>query len=403
MFKKFALLVFGAGLLLVLAPLVQADWTGWSKNLSNTPGTESVYPKIVHVQGTTNVFLIWVEEVGTQDHLYFSRSTDGGDNWSTPVLLRDGGQILERANEHADYYAYSMAVCESYIHIVAQWRQDEADDFEIWYLRSIDLGLTWDSALPLTVNSTDSRYPDVVQGAMRVHITWVDSWPGNDEIMYKRMPNCGGGAVDLTRRLSFSSTSSLYPRVAVSKSGQTVNIVYQDDWTGQWNVFHKRISDYGAGSYLTRQLTSGTEFNGYPCVATSTGTDDQYVYFAYQALWPGNAEIMYKRLDDYGNTAATVYTARLTYSDTESRMNSISFDGANDIVHISYDDAWPGNFDVMHRKLLDNGGAGFTAQQVSWGTGDSTHSKIAASDAGAFIVWADNTSGNYEIYFKKGS
>jgi len=403
MFKKFALLVFGAGLLLILAPLVQADFTGLSKNLSISAGTDSVYPKVVHVQGTTNVFVIWAEKVGTEDHLYFARSTDSGDNWSAPVVLRDSGQILERVNELSDYYAYSLAVCESYIHVVMQWRQDETDDFEIWYLRSPDLGVTWDSALPLTVNSTDSRYPDVVQGATRVHITFVDSWPGNDEIMYKRMPNCGGGAVDLTRRLSFSSTSSLYPRLAVSKSGQTVNIVYQDNWTGQWNVFHKRVSNYGEGSYLTRQLTSGTEFNGYPDVATSSGADDQYVYFVYQALWPGNGEIMYKRLNDYGNVGASVYTARLTYSDTESRSSSIDFDGTNNIVQISFHDAWPGNYDVMHRKLLDYGGAGFTAQRVSWGVGDSSHSNIAAGVGEAFIVWSDNTSGNYEIYIKKGS
>ena len=403
MFKKFALLVFGAGLLLILAPLVQADFNGWSKNLSNSPGTDSLFPKVVHVQGTTDVFIVWAEEVGAQDHLYFSRSTDSGDSWSTPVLLRDGGQILERVNDLSDYYAYSLAVCAPYIHVVLQWRQDETDDFEIWYLRSPDLGLTWESALPLTVNSSESRYPDVTQAANRVHITFVDDWPGNDEIMYKRMPNCGGGAVDLTRRLSFSSTSSLYPRIAASKSGQTVNIVYQDNWTGQWNVFHKRVSDYGEGSYLTRQLTFGTEFNGYPDVATSTGADDQYIYFVYQALWPGNREIMYKRLDTYGNPGAAVYTARLTYSDAESRSNSISFDGTNNIVQISFHDAWTGNYDVMHRKLLDYGGAGFTGQRVSWGAGDSSHSTIAASETGAFIVWSDNTSGNYEIYFKKGS
>jgi hypothetical protein len=403
MFKRFALLVFGVGLLLILAPLVRADFNGYSKNLSNSPGSDSVFPKAVHVPGTTNVYVLWVEMVGTEDFLYFSKSTDEGATWTTPVMLNDSGQILERVSDLTDYYAFSMAICEGYIHVVTQWRQDETDDFEIWYFRSPDFGNTWEAAVPLTVNSTDSRYPDVSQAAQRVHITFSDSWPGNDEIMYKRMPQCGGGTVDLTRRLSFSSTASLYPRLALSKSGQTVNIVYQDDWPGVWNIFHKRVSNYGEGDYLTRQLTFGTEANVLPDVATSLGDDDQYVYFVYQGFWPGNRDIMYKRLDSYGNSGANTYTARLTYSETESRSNSISFDGLNNIVQISYHDNWPGNYDIMHRALPDYGGAGFTGQRVSWGTGDSSHASIVANTTGAYIVWSDNTGGDYEIYFKKGS
>jgi hypothetical protein len=57
----------------------------------------------------------------------------------------------------------------------------------------------------------------------------------------------------------------------------------------------------------------------------------------------------------------------------------------------------------MYRKLTNLGGAGFTGQRVSWGAGDSSHSTIAASGNSAYIVWSDNTSGNYEIYVKKGS
>jgi len=57
----------------------------------------------------------------------------------------------------------------------------------------------------------------------------------------------------------------------------------------------------------------------------------------------------------------------------------------------------------MHRRLTDFGGGGFTGQRVSWGTGNSAHSTIAAIDSGAYIAWADNTSGNYEILIKKGS
>jgi hypothetical protein len=57
----------------------------------------------------------------------------------------------------------------------------------------------------------------------------------------------------------------------------------------------------------------------------------------------------------------------------------------------------------MTKKLSSYGGGGFTGQRVSWGTGDSSHSTTAASNASAFVVWSDNSSGNYEILVKKGS
>jgi hypothetical protein len=54
----------------------------------------------------------------------------------------------------------------------------------------------------------------------------------------------------------------------------------------------------------------------------------------------------------------------------------------------------------MYRKLAGFGGGGFTGQRVSWGTGDSSQSAVAASSGNAYIVWADKTSGNYEVYIK---
>jgi hypothetical protein len=55
--------------------------------------------------------------------------------------------------------------------------------------------------------------------------------------------------------------------------------------------------------------------------------------------------------------------------DLSGRAGSVDFDDANNIVNISYSDTWPGNYDVMHRKLSNFGGAGFTSQRVSWGDG----------------------------------
>jgi hypothetical protein len=156
---------------------------------------------------------------------------------------------------------------------------------------------------------------------------------------------------------------------------------------------------------VTSQLTFSTFGNDFPDVATSAGTapEDQYVYVVYKTAYPGNSEIMYKRLDNYGQAGFSVSTARLTYSNEPSDGATVGFDDVNNFVHVSYYDAWPGNNDVMHKKFENFGGAGFSTQRVSWGTGDSSHPTVAAVDTGAYIAWADNTTGHYEILVKKGS
>jgi hypothetical protein len=398
----FRLLILG--LFIYLGQLCWADFSTPSKNISNTPAVDSKYPKVVHTPGTGDVYVIWIETDGSNDHLYFSKSTDYAETWTTPLQLTLSGQILQQLNL-ADDSAYSMAVTPPYIHIVFQWRANISDDFEIIYLRSSDLGETianWDVWLQLTDNATPSMGPDVAVSGEYVHVTYGDTWPGGNTIMYKRINGYGGGTMDLTRRLTFSG-SALSPRIAVGNSGACVSIVYEDLYSGQWNIFYKHIEDSGAGVYQTRQLTfCTTDWNGRADISAGSGTYEQYIYIVYECHWPGNRDIMYKRIDNYGHSPYNVYTARLTYSATDSYSCAIDYDTVYGAVHITYYDYWTGTADVMYRGFMDGGGGGFNGLRVSWGIGDSAHPAIAASGSWAYIVWHDYTSGNYEIYIKYG-
>jgi hypothetical protein len=415
MLRKIGFPALCLGFLFCLTTSGLADFATPSVNVSHST-LPSLYPKLFHVQGTQHLYLIWVEKDGATDYLYFTKSINEGVTWATPTVLTYGGQILTDtgyADEDSieNYYSYSMAVDEPYIHIVLQWRVNDTDDYEILYIRSSDMGETyggWDVFMMLTTNSTDSLRPDVACRGQYVHVVYEDSWPGNSEIFYKRINNYGAGNMDQTRRLTFSSTTSCYPRVAVSQSGLSVNVVYEDEVSGNYNIMYKHIYGSGAGTYDTAQLTFSALWNGLPDIAVSSGTtpDDQYIYIVYQTYWPGNREIMYKRLDNYGEYSLNpiaIYTARLTYSSTESRSNSVDFDSVYAYVHVSYHDAWPGNYDIMHKKFGSFGGAGFSTQRVSWGTGDSSQSTVGASGTWAYIAWSDDSGGNYDIYIKKGN
>ena len=405
MLKKLSVLLLSAALLLCLTSFVRADFSSPSKNLSNSPSFASKFPKIDRVDNTTNVFAIWVETDGTEDILYFSKSINAGTTWSAPYALTTNGQILTQ-DDLTDDYAFSFVVADPYVHVVIQWRQDDTDDYDIWYIQSADLGDTWDIWKALTTNDYESRFPDIDARGTYVHVAYQDDWPGNDAIFYKRITNYGAGAVDQTRRLTYSSTDAYYPRIAVTTSGYTVNIVYEDEYSGQYNIFYKHIDDYGAGAFETRRITSNaTYWNGRPDVTVGWNTYEPDVYIVYETDYTYGTmyhDIIYKRLDSWGHAGGTIYTARLSYSTTDSRSPYIDYDNVYDSVQICYHDDWSGNNDVMYRKFLNGGGAGFTGQRVSWGTGDSAHATLAAHGQWAWVVWSDNSSGNYEIYLKDG-
>lgn len=403
MFKKLSVLLLSGALLLCLAPLVQADFSTPSKNLSNSVSSDSVCPKVVRIPSTNYVFVFWIEDGVDSDLIWFSKSTDNGTNWSAPQQITTWGEILY-GDEYYDFNPYAVVVEDSILHLVFQHRDDDSDTFDIYYERSADYGDTWTDGKWITSNSTDTIYPDVAVRGQYVHICFQDWWPGNADIMYKRINGTGTGSIDQNRRITYSSTYSCFPRIAVSLSGITVDIVYEDWESTSYQIYFKNIFDYGAGAIHSNRLTSGSNWNGIPDIAFSTAAapNDQYVYIVYNTYWPGNYEIMYKRLTLWGQPGFATYTARLTYSDAESRGNSIAFDNIYNNIHITYEDDWPGNNDIMYRKLASLGGGGFTSQRISWGTGDSINSAVAANGHWADIVWSDNTSGNYEIYWKTG-
>jgi hypothetical protein len=396
---------------LCFAAPAQADFKAASKNISNS-AADSLFPKIVSLPGTSYVFVIWIEVSGVDDLLYFSRSTDDGATWSTPYQLTPSGQIRSHSafpdNDYLyDFFNLSLAVQDPLIHMVYQWRPNSTSPFRVVYARSTDLGetpLNW-SFTTLTSVTANCIHPDIAVRGEYVHIAYNSDWPGNECVMYKRIAGSGAGAVDQTRRLTFSTTGAYFPRIAVSAAGDIVSIVYEDDVSGAYNILYKNISSSGAGAYTTAQLTFSASGNDFPDITTSAGTapEDQYVYIVYMSRsWPVS-EMMYKRLDNYGQPGFSVTTARLTYSSEASWFGSVDFDDANNTIDISYCDYWTGNNDVMSKKFTNFGGGGFTSQRVSWGTGDSTHPAIAAIDSGACIAWSDDTSGNYEILVKKGS
>lgn len=131
-----------------------------------------------------NLYLSFVE-LKLPGDILFSRSTDGGLNWSTPVLL---GRSVTQTNMHCD-------VDESGTHAYIAWSgtPDRYDD--IWVVHSSDGGASWGA--PVKANDDAQQRlandrPDLaVDVAGTVHLAWFDRRDGTGAAWYSNSTDHG--------------------------------------------------------------------------------------------------------------------------------------------------------------------------------------------------------------------
>jgi hypothetical protein len=326
------------------------------------------------------VHVVWYDNRDWNNEIYYKRSTDAGVSW---------GADLRLTNDTAISRYSSVAVSGSVVHVI--WMDKRDVNSEIYYKRSTDAGVSWGTDLRLTNNSDSSLYPSVTVSGSVVHVVWEDTRDGNREIYYKRSTDAGvswGADTRLTNNTAWSE----YPSVAIS--GLFVNVVWQDNRDGNWEIFYKRSSDAGVSWGVDTRLTNSTAESYHPSVAVSG--------FVVHVVWwdwrDGNEEIYYKRSIDSGVSWGT--DTRLTNNPSYSDDPSIISSGSN--IHVVWNDNRDGNSEIYYKHSTDAG--------VTWGedtrlTNNNAISflpYVAVSGSVVHVVWEDYRDGNYaEIYYKR--
>ncbi len=319
--------------------------------------------------------------------LAFKRSTDGGATWGTRQNLSTTGTLQNNT------YAHAIAAEGQYVHVVIARRS--SSNWKIYYRRNTDYGASgsWGSWVQLTSGSGDFLYPDIAVDGQYVHIVFQGHWPGNWEIFYKRISNYGVGSI-ITKRLTYSASgASQCPRIATSS--EYVYVLYQDDWPGNVQLFFKRLANYGAGSIITKRITH--------CALNSNHHDiaahGQYVFVVFRNIntSTGNTDIFSKTLENYATGSIT--TRRLTYA-ASCDWPSVSFDSGTNVVEVAYHNESPGNYEIFWKLISNYGKGSYSTYRVTYTAGTSQHADILVWGGTTYIVYHDDSPGSYEIYCK---
>lgn len=330
------------------------------------------------------VHVVWHDARNTVNNyeIYYKRSTDGGLSWGADTRLTN--------TNNSSSELVSVSVSGSVVHLV--WLDYRDGNAEIYYKRSTDDGVNWETDLRLTNNTFDSQSPSLSVSVQHLHTVWYDNRDGNYEIYYKRSTD-GGVSWGADTRLTNNSGQSWYPSVSIS--GSSVHVVWYDGRDGNDEIYYKRSTDGGVNWGADTRLTNNAALSQRPSVA-ATGTDVHVLWTDFRD--GSDAEIYFKRSTDGGANWET--DIRLTNSIGNSYNPSVTVSGS--ALHIVWYDNRDGNQEIYYKRSTDRGiNWGSDTRLTINIPGISYLPSVAVSGSAVHVVWTDDRNSNYEIYYKQ--
>jgi hypothetical protein len=252
---------------------------------------------------------------------------------------------------------------------------------------------TWTASKRLTWNYAHSSNPAIaVDSNNHLHVVWQDSAPGDTEIYYKKSTD--GGAIWKTKRLTWNYGFSEYPAIAIDSSNN-IHIVWHNDTPIGSAIYYMKSTNGGA-SWTTKRLTWNPGHYYYSTIAIDSSNN---IHIVWCGGTPINEEIYYKKSTDGG---ASWTTKRLSWISGNSLYPTIAIDSGENL-HVVWYDNISGNFEIYYKKST-NSGVSWTTKRVTWNSGKSHNPTIAIdSSNNIHVVWHDDTPNKWEIYYSRST
>ena len=333
-----------------------------------------------------NIHVVWYDKTGSAYYqVWYKGSTNGGQSWSENRLISTAGTLTNRKP--------TISVSGQVVHIV--WESNKDGNYEIYYRRSPDNGISWGAAIRLTNNTGSSTYPVIASSGNNVHIVWNDDRdiPPQGTVYTKRSID-GGLSWGSDIRLTVLSSDGWVSSASIAISGEAIHVAFSADIVGfNAEIYYMRSPDNGLswGSFM--RLTNATSDSFCPSITVSDST----LHIAWQDNRTGNYEIYYKRSYDLGLNWGS--DLKMTNNTAPSNLPCIISSGHT--VHLVWQESRDGNPEIYYNRSTNRGVTWIPDVRLTNNPWFSSSPSAAVLDSAVFIVWHDNRDGNYEVYFKK--
>ena len=244
----------------------------------------------------------------------------------------------------------------------------------------------------LSNNTGDSIMPQMLVVGNDIYAVWSDTISGKSDIFFAKSANSGATFETQVNLPTAKTGESGY--AALAESENNIYVVWQSFVSNSSAIYLAKSSD-GGSSFDTPVTISDTSVDAaFPQIATS----GKHVYVVWLEKSATDAtNLGFAKSDDYGSTFGK--PVGITHHSGNSGIPKIASEGNN--VYLMWEDNSRGDYEVFLEKSNDYGSTLGKPVNVSDNAGNSGTPQIQVSNNDVYAVWMDNSQDNYEIFFAK--
>jgi PKD repeat protein len=348
----------------------------------------------------------------------------GGENGSSyeifyTMLDEDGDTLIEDTlitpdDDEKSKRPAIVVDSDDKVHIV--WQDQRWDDSELAYtkLDPSEDDQDGDAADESEITEVDdtqltdvddwAAHPRIaIDSNNNIHIVWET---GDSAVRYMQIDNDGDENV-APIELKVVSTGRANPEVAVD-SDDNAHIVWNDEGdTDAYEIYYMMLDGSDGGTLIDATLITEDDDEKSKRQSILVDSDDN-VHIIWQDRQGDDTEIYYKKLDNDGNTL--IDDTALTPDDGDKSNHPATAISGN-FIHITWYEEWEGEGDssgpgYLHYMVIDTDGE-VEVEDVALiddkTAVSTTHWTMAyldvEPDGTAHIVWCDDRTGDYEVWY----
>ncbi|MEO0078751.1 MAG: exo-alpha-sialidase, partial [candidate division WOR-3 bacterium] len=304
----------------------------WSRTLLSFGGSLihiAMFPALAFRNDTLHVTFLQYMESNNTFQIRYRRSTDAGNSWGSSVLISqvtedlaelpaialggpavhivwdNGADVLyhRRSTDNgttwenvwralATNMPATASVAADGVGVVVSFSDSSGSNWDIWACRSINAGANFSSPVPIAVGTYRSDISSVALRGANATLVWYDDRSGNFDVRACRSTDTGRTWRD-TVLVASGSSSQEAPSIVASPTN-VLHVVYEDDVTGNYEIFHRSSTDGGVTWSSATQIDTATGVSQRPSISIA-GPDTLGVLWTDHRYSSANPDVFFRR------------------------------------------------------------------------------------------------------------